>query len=142
MPKIFSKIFQKKSKKNTAETPVEPVRFRLNNAKNTIIEYLLDESHVIVPDEIITIADGAFKNKKLTSIVIPYSCERIGHYAFCGCKNLTSIDLPSSVREIGDFAFKGCKKLSYIELPDSVVRVGKGACNCTAICRHGGGTQY
>ena len=119
MPKIFSKIFQKKSKKNTAETPVEPVRFRLNNAKNTIIEYLLDESHVIVPDEITTIADGAFKNK-----------------------NLTGIDLPSSVREIGDYAFKGCKKLSYIELPDSVMRVGKGACNCTAICRHGGGAQY
>lgn len=135
-------MFGKKNKdddeeKKTKKEQGKSEEFLFNKEKNMIIKYLQDESHVIIPDDIIFIADGAFKNKKLTSVTIPFSCERIGHYAFSGCKNLTSIDLPSSIKEIGDFAFKGCKKLSSIELPDSVIRVGKGACNCTAICRHG-----
>lgn len=109
-------------------------RFLFDKDKKTIIQYLANESHIIIPDNIEVIGDGAFKGKKLTSIFIPNTVHTIGHYAFFGCKKLTSIEIPTGVINIGDYAFKGCKNLVAIEIPKSVKRIGKGACDYTAIC--------
>lgn len=110
-----------------------PDCFEFNEDKTVILKYFDNESHVLIPNGVVAIGDGAFKNKKLTSIFIPRSVQSIGHYAFCGCKRLTSIEIPNSVFTIGDYAFKDCRNLTAIEIPESVIRIGKGACNFTVL---------
>ncbi|HOF68130.1 MAG TPA: leucine-rich repeat domain-containing protein, partial [Ruminococcus sp.] len=95
------------------------------------------DAHVLVPDEVKVIGDGAFKkNKLLISITLPEHLSAIGHYAFKKCINLTSIEIPESVTVIGDFAFKGCKKLPFLDIPQSVRRIGRGACDFTLLVIH------
>lgn len=125
---------QQAQKNDREEVRTEP--FELSKDRKRLIRYNENESHVILPDNIEVIGDGAFKGKNLTSIVIPETVTEIGHYAFQGCKNLTSLYIPQSVKIIGDYAFKGCKKLNSIEVPASVRRIGRGACDYTAICRN------
>ena len=89
--------------------------------KNVLKKYIGTDSHVLVPDTITAIGDGAFKNqKKIITITLPESITSIGHYAFTGCRSLTSIEIPNNVTTIGDYAFKGCKRLPVIDIPESV----------------------
>ena len=111
--------------------------FEVDKDKKIIVRYLENESHVNIPDGIVRIADGVFKNKKLASISVPSSLREIGNYAFYGCKELTSIELMNGIEKIGDFAFTNCKKLSNLEIPSSVIRIGKNAFNCTCLTRKG-----
>lgn len=116
------------------EKPPElPEYFSYSGDKKTILQYKGDESHVLVPDGIVTIGDGAFRNKKIQSVSLPQSLQSIGHYAFCNCKLLTSLEIPANCTAIGDYAFKGCRNLTAIEITN-VKRIGKGACDFTAIC--------
>lgn len=119
------------------ETDIMLEPFEVDKNKKIIIKYRENASHVNIPDGIEKIADGVFKNKKLSSISVPSSLREIGNYAFCGCKQLTSIELLHGVEKIGDFAFKDCKKLTNIEIPSTVIRIGKNAFNCTCLTRKG-----
>jgi hypothetical protein len=76
----------------------------------TIIAY--DESYgldVVIPEdidgyEVITIRFDAFRNKGLTSVVLPDGLETIGYQAFLN-NNLTTIVIPSNVTYIDWWAF-------------------------------------
>ena len=37
--------------------------------------------------------------------------EKIGEYAFQGCRNLTRLELPASIKEVSENAFAGCDNL-------------------------------
>ena len=50
------------------------------------------------------IGDNAFKEKAITSVVIPNSVRDIGQYAFHN-NQLTSVTIPNSVTSIGNNAF-------------------------------------
>ncbi len=105
--------------------------------KGVLIKYLGVDDHVLVPDEVTAIGDGAFKNKKtIISITLPENITHIGHYAFSGCKKLTSIEIPESVTTIGDYAFSGCKRLPTVDIPEAVRKIGRGAFNNTMILIH------
>lgn len=121
--------------KEEKDIMLEP--FEVDKGKKIIIRYLDNESHVNIPDGIVKIADGVFKNKKLSSISVPSSLREIGNYAFYGCKNLTSIELLHGVEKIGDYAFTNCRRLNTLEIPSSVIRIGKNAFNCTCLTRKG-----
>lgn len=123
-----------KEEKDEKKKEEEDTRFLCDKTKTTIVKYLANESHIIIPEGIQIIGDGAFKGKRFTSITIPSTVHTIGHYAFYGCRKLTSLEIPIGVITIGDYAFKGCKNLVAIEIPKSVRRIGKGACDCTAVC--------
>lgn len=60
------------------------------------------------------IKGSAFEGCTLTSITIPESVTTIGRYAFFKCSNLTAITIPGTVTEIGEGAFKGCTSLKNV----------------------------
>lgn len=67
----------------------------------------------------------AFKNKGLTSVVIPNTITSIGTEAF-SYNNLSNIDIPSSVKNIYTQAFRdNC--LTSLEIQNGVTRIGEGA---------------
>lgn len=55
------------------------------------------------------IGNEAFRNCRLSEVVLPPSVETIGDYAFAGNTNLALITMGHKVASIGDNAFNGCK---------------------------------
>ena len=88
----------------------------------------------VIPEDIVNIGDGAFKNcDGITTVTLPTSVKIIGKSAFEGCSNMTDIVLPEGLQEIGDLAFADCVNLKSVKLPASVTRVGDAAFkNCTS----------
>ena len=85
------------------------------------------------------LGDYAFEGcRGLTSLTLPSSITSIGKSAFEYCSGLTSLTIPSSVTSIGDWAFEGCSGLTSIyvytkNLPELGFNVffGCNAKNCT-----------
>jgi len=75
-------------------------------------------THVVIPDSIKKIGDHAFWHNELTNVIIPDSVKEIGDCAFKD-NQLTNVVIPNSVETIGDFAFRG-NQLTKIIIPDSV----------------------
>jgi uncharacterized repeat protein (TIGR02543 family) len=75
-----------------------------------------------------TIETGAFKNTKISNLVIPNSVETIENYAFCNfnLNCLTNLTLGSGLKTIGDGAFEYSKITSLI-IPNSVESIGDSA---------------
>jgi len=75
----------------------------------TIAGYKGKIKDVVIPAKIdglpvVAIGEFAFRNNKLTNVVIPDSVETIGDWAFYDNK-LTNIVIPNTVKTIGDLAF-------------------------------------
>lgn len=102
-------------------------------SKVKILSYIGSDTDVVIPDRIdnkkvTSIADSAFRNKSITSVVFGQYVESIGNYAFYSCQLLNKLDFSkSSVKTIGDYAFTVCKSLESIEFPDSLESIGYGA---------------
>ena len=102
-------------------------------SKVQILSYIGSDTDVVIPDRIdnkkvTSIADSAFRNKSITSVVFGQYVESIGNYAFYSCQSLNKLDFSkSSVKTIGRFAFTVCKSLESIEFPDSLESIGYGA---------------
>lgn len=82
---------------------------------NTIVEFIGEASEFIFPDNIISIGDNVFKDKKIDKIVLNEGLESIGKHAFYSC-SLNSINFPSTLKSIGDGAFYYCKNLKEADL--------------------------
>ena len=81
-------------------------------------------ANTIIPIDVVTIGEGAFKNcSTLTSISIPSSVTTIESYAFAGCSGLTAIELPIEVEKIGANAFKDCSSLISLKIPSTTTKV-------------------
>ena len=78
-------------------------------AGNTVV------NHVIIPDTVRNLGNGAFYNcSSLSSIDIPSGVTTIGAGVFGYCTSLKTVKIPSSVTSIGNEAFFGCEKLTDI----------------------------
>lgn len=65
------------------------------------------------------IAEGAFRDTDVTSVMLPDTVTEIGWFAFSGCARLCSVTLPASVTDIGYGAFDGCPLLTVTVRPGS-----------------------
>jgi len=82
---------------------------------------------VVIPDSIIVIEENAFsRNSRLREVIIPNSVISIGEEAFKN-NNIDKLTLGQNVQIIGQNAFRGNKNLSEITIPDSVTRINKDA---------------
>ena len=112
-------------------------------SKVQILSYIGSDTDVVIPDRIdnkkvTSIADSAFREKSITSVVFGQYVESIGNYAFFSCQSLNKLDFSkSSVKTIGDCAFTVCKSLESIEFPDSLESIGYAAFSAYTNCYRG-----
>lgn len=72
---------------------------------------------LILPDTIVTIGDGAFRNNhSLENFEIPGSVESIGAFAFGECTNLKNLKIDGAHTVVATSAFEGCKNLSNLQV--------------------------
>ena len=77
-------------------------------------------NHVVFPNSVTKILEGAFMSTYLQAMVLPPYLEEIGMAAFKGCSKLRSgIEIPNSVKTIGERAFLGTGITSVV-MSDSV----------------------
>lgn len=87
-------------------------------------KYCGASNEVIIPDGVIKIGDGVFREMGITHIKIPESVKTIGKNAFFGCQDLASVIIPRSVTNIEEEAFCECSSLKEITIPSSVKVIG------------------
>lgn len=82
-----------------------------------------------LPEELINIEDRAFENCRFTgTLKTPYSLEKIGAYAFTGCK-FNSLTLSDSVVSIGEHAFENVPFSCEFKFPGHIEFIGEHAFN-------------
>lgn len=100
------------------------------------IKYLSNEifsgcenlSKVVLPDDLVSIGDGTFKDcKSLKSIDIPKSITSLGRETFFGCSILDNVTISSNVTILGDSVFEDCDSLTKIVIPETVSQIGVNA---------------
>lgn len=84
---------------------------------------------LVIPDEVVSLKEGAFHDTKITSIIFNNKLERIGTNAFCNCTSLTgSLVFPSGLIVIDNSAFRECNNLSgELHLPEHLEYIGSSA---------------
>ncbi|KAK8895234.1 hypothetical protein M9Y10_023676 [Tritrichomonas musculus] len=107
--------------------------------------YLLDYLEKVEFDEMASIdiicSESFISCKKLTKIVIPFTCHAIGHKAFKDCINLKTVEfgtvnesttkIKDKLESIGSEAFCNCSSLTSILIPPTIQEILKGAfMNC------------
>ncbi|MBR6771086.1 MAG: leucine-rich repeat domain-containing protein [Lachnospiraceae bacterium] len=100
-----------------------------------LLNYLGEESRVVVPEGITIIAEEAFAgNEAIDRVILPESLQEIGAEAFKDCLLLQTIPLPQGIRRIGKGAFENCVKLIRAILPQKLVNIEAGVFkNCRVL---------
>jgi hypothetical protein len=80
---------------------------------------------VVIPNTVSFIGEETFRQNQLTAATIPETVEYIGNYAFEN-NRLATIIIPGKVLTIGNFAF-AANRLTSITIPDSVTFIGSNA---------------
>ena len=80
---------------------------------------------IVLPNNLTKIGNNAFSSNELTSVTIPNRVTSIGDYAFSS-NELTSVTIHSSVTSIGQRAFES-NRLTSVTIPNSVTSIGKRA---------------
>lgn len=96
---------------NTNKIPYDELAFIYQRRSDgsiddtTLLSYAgAKTTNIVVPENVTTIADGAFSYTSIESISLPSNLRTIGSYALENC-NLSTIVIPSTVTSIGKNAF-------------------------------------
>ena len=105
-------------------SPDSPTRHKYLLISNGVVTGLRDSSvtHLVFPAEVRSIADGAFRDSRIESVVLNEGLESIGTQAFAGSRQLSAVTLPSSLKTIGPHAFEDCIALTGIDLSVTALR--------------------
>lgn len=90
------------------------------------------DKNVVIPEyiggvKVVAIAENAFKNSNIESVVIPSTVETIEKGAFFGCVKLRSVVIGDGVEHIATNAFFGCVKLTSVTIGSGVKSIGDSA---------------
>lgn len=88
--------------------------FSDEQSKKDVTEIEIPATHFGLP--VTGIANGAFSDTALVSVIIPDGITGIKNSAFYGCSALESVKLPEGIITIYENAFVGCASLSEISL--------------------------
>lgn len=119
----------------------EGLRYALDDRSAAVVGYEGEAERIIIPRQIgdrpvTLIAKEAFRdNWTVTHVLLPDTVEEIGDGAFRGCKRLEQIHFDPDVRVIGEYAFFGCDALSRVVLPKNLTCVGACAFAYTGLNR-------
>ena len=97
------------------------ILFKWYNSETTAVDMQSDPEL----KNVTIIANEAFRNRSLKSIVLPNNLTKIGNYAFAD-NQLTSVTIPNRVTSIGQSAFSS-NKLTSVTIPNSVTSIGEYA---------------
>ena len=109
------------------------ILFKWYNSETTAVDMQSDPEL----KNVTIIANEAFRNRSLKSIVLPNNLTKIGNYAFAD-NQLTSVTIPNRVTSIGQSAFES-NKLTSVTIPNSVTKIGEWAFsnnNLTSVTIH------
>lgn len=79
--------------------------------------------------KVVEIADYAFKNSTIQSLIIGDNITKIGEGAFQSNHNLISIEFGKALKRIEKYAFVNCGKVSYLEFNEGLEFIGIYAFN-------------
>lgn len=86
---------------------------------------------LILPEEVVEIADGVCKNKKyLNTVTFSKKLIKIGKEAFRNCTALTKVYIPKNVKYLGDSAFRDCVNIKELYIENEVELGERAFENC------------
>lgn len=119
-------------RKDERVNPASDFAYTAENGEVTITDYIGTREHVLIPSEIggfpvTALADKAFYEKHVTTVVVPDSVTEIGDLCFSGDNYLVSLTLPDGLAELSYGALESCYSLMDFELPKGLKTIGEGA---------------
>ena len=119
-------------RKDERVNPASDFDCTAENGEVTITDYTGTHEHVLIPSEIggfpvTALADKAFYEKHVTTVVVPDSVTEIGDLCFSGDNYLVSLTLPDGLAELSYGALESCYSLMDFELPKGLKTIGAGA---------------
>lgn len=119
-------------RKGEQVNPASDFAYTADGGEVTITDYIGTSEHVLIPDTIdglpvTALADKAFYEKAVTTVVVPDSVTEIGDLCFSGDNYLVSLTLPDGLAELSYGALESCYSLMDFELPKGLKTIGAGA---------------
>lgn len=119
-------------RKDERVNPASDFVYTTENGEVTITDYTGTSEHVLIPSEIggfpvTALADKAFYEKHVTTVVVPDSVKTLGEACFSGDNFLMSLTLPEDLAVLPPIALESCYSLLDFELPKGLKTIGAGA---------------
>lgn len=119
-------------RKGEQVNPASDFAYTADGGEVTITDYIGTSEHVLIPDTIdglpvTALADKAFYEKHVTTVVVPDSVTGIGDLCFSGDNYLVSLKLPDGLAELPYGALESCFRLIDFDLPQGLKKISASA---------------
>lgn len=119
-------------RKGEQVNPASDFAYTADGGEVTITDYIGTSEHVLIPDTIdglpvTALADKAFYEKHVTTVVVPDSVTEIGDLCFSGDNYLVSLTLPDGLAELPYGALESCFRLMDFDLPQGLKKISGSA---------------
>lgn len=115
-------------RKGEQVNPSSDFAYTADGGEVTITDYVGTSEHVLIPDTIdglpvTALADKAFYEKHVTTVVVPDSVTEIGAACFSGDNYLVSLKLPDGLKRLPPASLESCMRLYDFDLPQSLEKI-------------------
>lgn len=115
-------------RKGEQVNPASDFAYTADGGEVTITDYIGTSEHVLIPSAIdglpvTALADKAFYEKHVTTVVVPDSVTEIGDLCFSGDNYLVSLKLPDELAELPYAALESCFRLMDFNLPKELKKI-------------------
>lgn len=119
-------------RKGEQVNPASDFAYTADGGEVTITDYIGTSEHVLIPPAIdglpvTALADKAFYEKHVTTVVVPDSVTEIGDLCFSGDNYLVSLKLPDGLAELPYAALESCFRLIDFDLPQGLKKISASA---------------